>query len=119
MTKNLTCIICPQGCNIKVEYDNGEVKNISGNTCKRGYDYAISEVTNPVRTITSTVKTENGDIIPVKTSKPIPKELIFKCMEEINKTVAKLPIKIGDIVIKNILDTGVDVIVTRNVDIKP
>ena len=118
MTKNLTCIICPQGCNINVEMENGEVKNISGNTCKRGYDYAMSEVTNPVRTITSTVKTENGDMIPVKTSKPIPKELIFKCMEEINKVTASLPIRIGDVVIENILNTGADIVATRNVDIK-
>lgn len=118
MTKNLTCIICPQGCSINVEMENGEVKNITGNTCKRGYDYAYSEVTNPVRTITSTVKSKDGDMVPVKTSKPIPKELIFKCMEEINKAIVNQSIKIGDVVIENILDTGADVVATRNVDIK-
>ena len=116
MTKNLTCIICPQGCSINVEMENGEVKNITGNTCKRGYDYAYSEVTNPVRTITSTVKSKDGDMVPVKTSKPIPKELIFKCMEEINKAIVNQSIKIGDVVIENILDTGADVVATKNIE---
>ena len=99
MTRELTCIICPKGCNIKVEIEEGKVVNIEGNTCKRGYDYAMSEVTNPVRTITSTVKMENGKMLSVKTDKPIPKELIFKCMEEINKVIAKPPIKTGSNVV--------------------
>ena len=114
MEKELTCIICPQGCNIKVSIENGVVTKIDGNTCKRGYDYAFSEVTNPVRTITSTIKLENGGIIPVKTDKPIPKELIFKCMEETNKKVVKLPIKTGDILIENILETGSNIIATKS-----
>ena len=114
MEKQLTCIICPKGCSIKVEMNEGVITNIEGNTCKRGYDYAYSEVTNPVRTITSTIKLENGKMLPVKTDKPIPKELIFRCMEEINKTTAKLPVKIGDILIENILETGSNVVATKN-----
>ena len=116
MKRELTCIICPKGCNIKVEIEEGKVKSIEGNTCKRGYDYALSEVTNPVRTITSTMKLENGEMISVKTDKPIPKELIFKCMEEINKIVAKEPIKIGDVLIENILGTGSNVVATKNIE---
>ena len=85
MTKNLTCIICPRGCNMKVEIEDGNVLNVEGNTCSRGYDYAVTEVTNPVRTITSTIRLKDGSMIPVKTDKPIPKDLIFKCMEVINK----------------------------------
>ena len=112
MTKNLTCIICPKGCNINVEVENGKVTKIEGNTCQRGYDYAYSEVTNPVRTVTSTIKLENGNMISVKTDKPIPKELIFRCMEEINKTVIKEPVKIGDILIENILNTGSNIVST-------
>ena len=116
MTRMLTCIICPKGCNIKVEIENGEIKNIEGNTCKRGYDYAFSEITNPVRTITSTVKLEDGRMLSVKTNKPIPKELMFKCMEEINKFTAKAPVKIGDVLIKNILGTESDIVATKNID---
>ena len=115
MTRELTCIICPKGCNIKVEMENNEIKSIEGNTCKRGYDYAYSEVTNPVRTITSTVKMENGKMLSVKTDKPIPKELIFKCMEEINKVTAKAPVKIGDVLIENVLNTGSNVVAPQNI----
>ncbi len=116
MTRELTCIICPKGCNIKIEMENNEIKSIEGNTCKRGYDYAYSEVTNPVRTITSTVKMENGKMLSVKTDKPIPKELIFKCMEEINKVTAKSPVKIGDVLIENILKTGSNIVATQNIN---
>ena len=116
MKRELTCIICPKGCNIKVEIEEGKVKSIEGNTCKRGYDYALSEVTNPVRTITSTMKLENGKMVPVKTDKPIPKELIFKCMEEINKATLKLPVKIGDVLIENILNTGSNIVATNNME---
>ena len=116
MERNLTCIICPRGCNIKVEIENGEIKNVEGNTCPRGYDYAVSEVTNPVRTITSTIKLESGKMLPVKTNKPIPKKLMFKCMEEINKITAKEPIKIGDVLIENVLETGSNVVATKNIE---
>ena len=115
MTRNLTCIVCPQGCNIKVEIEDGKIINVEGNTCKRGYDYAISEVTNPVRTVTSTIKLENGEMISVKTDKPIPKELIFKCMEEINKKIIKPPIKVGQVLIENILGTGSNIVATKSV----
>ena len=113
MTRNLTCIICPQGCNLKVEIKEGKVTSVEGNTCKRGYDYAVSEVTNPVRTLTSTIKLENGDMLPARTDKPIPKDLIFKCMEEINKITVKTPVNIGQVLIKNILGTGSNIISTK------
>ena len=116
MKRELTCIICPKGCNIKVEIEEDKVTNIEGNTCKRGYDYAMSEITNPVRTITSTMRLENGKMVPVKTDKPISKELIFKCMEKINKVTIKPPVKIGDVLIENILNTGSNIIATNNVD---
>ena len=114
MTKELTCIICPQGCSIKVETQENNIVKIEGNTCKRGYEYAISEIKNPVRTLTTTIKLQNGKVIPVKTDKPIAKDMIFKFMEEINKQIIKQPVKIGDVLIKNILDTNVNIIATNN-----
>jgi len=114
MEKELICICCPKGCHLIVD---AEAKNVSGNGCLRGIEYGINEVTNPVRVITSTVKVENGEIavVPVKTNKPIPKGLNFKCMKEINKVKINAPVKIGDVVIENVLGTGVDIVVTRNV----
>ena len=116
MVRELTCIVCPKGCPLKVELENGEVVKIDGETCPRGKKYAIDECTHPMRTITSTVRAENGEIVPVKTSVTIPKELMFDCMKEINRATVKLPAHIGDVVIANLLGTGADVIVTANVD---
>lgn len=114
--RELTCIVCPKGCQIKVELENGEIKNITGNTCPRGKQYAIDECTHPMRTVTSTCRTSKGGVIPVKTNRTIPKELMFDCMKAINCATVLLPAKIGDVVIPNVLGTGADVVVTANCD---
>ena len=114
MKRELTCIVCPIGCQLSVTLEDGVVTEVSGNTCPRGKQYAIDECTNPVRTITTTARTSNGGVIPVKTDRPIPKNLMFDCMNVINGAVVTLPAKIGDIVIENILGTGANVVVTAN-----
>ena len=116
--KNLICIQCPMGCPLEVEMENGEVVKVSGNTCKRGEVYAKKEVTSPTRTVTSTVKVENGElpVVAVKTKLDIPKSLIFECMAEINKAKAVAPVKIGDVIIENVCGTGVPVVATSNVN---
>lgn len=115
MKKELICISCPIGC--KLTFDT-ETKKVSGNRCPRGETYGLHEITNPVRIITSTIRVENGKqpLVPVKTSCAIKKDLNFECMKIINKTVAKAPIKVGDIIIKNVLNSGADIIATKNID---
>lgn len=116
--RDLICVSCPIGCAISVELsDSGEVLSVTGNTCKRGESYAKAECTHPERMVTSTVKVEGGrlPVVPVKTSAPIPKELIFKCMQEINKVTLTAPVNIGDVIIKNVLGLGVDVLATNEV----
>ncbi len=110
----LICITCPRGCHLQVD----ENLNVTGNSCPRGAIYAKAELTHPVRMVTSTVKVEstNECRVPVKTKDPIPKELIFKVMDEINKVKIKAPVKIGDVVIKDVLGSGVDIIATKNID---
>jgi CxxC motif-containing protein len=112
--KEFTCIICPRGCRLSVD-DN---MNVTGNTCPRGKQYAISELTNPVRTITSSVRVNNREdlLVSVKTSGPIPKGKIFEVMEEINKLSVAAPTRIGDVVKANILGLGVDILITKNID---
>ena len=112
--KEFTCIICPRGCRLKVDDD----MNVTGNTCPRGKDYAISELTNPVRTITSSVRVNNREdlLVSVKTSGNIPKGKIFEVMEEINKLSVSAPTRIGDVVQKNILGLGVDIVITKDID---
>jgi CxxC motif-containing protein len=114
MKRELTCIVCPIGCQLSVTLENGIVTEVTGNTCPRGKQYAIDECTNPVRTITTTARTSNGGVIPVKTAQPIPKDLMFECMKAIDNAIVALPAHIGDVVIENLLNTGVDVVVTAN-----
>ena len=113
MDKKLTCIVCPIGCSLSIVLDdNKNVIDVKGNTCPRGKDYAINEYINPVRVVTSTIKLEDGRIIPVKTNRPIPKDKIFDCMEIINGYKASSPIKIGDVIISNVF--GADIVATKN-----
>ena len=91
----LTCISCPLGCPLKVETDSsGKVLKVTGNTCKRGEEYGKKEVTNPTRTVTSTVRLLGGTapVVSVRTQTDIPKEKIFQCMEEIRKAAAEAPV---------------------------
>lgn len=112
--RELTCIVCPKGCQIKVELENGEIKNITGNTCPRGKQYAVDECTHPMRTVTTTVRTDRDTVVPVKTSKPIPRELMTECMNVVRRTRLTLPARIGDVVIADVLNTGADLIVTAD-----
>ena len=116
MKRALTCIVCPMGCQLEVELENDKVVSVTGNTCKRGVTYAESECTDPRRVITTTVKTDGGRIIPVKTDKAIPKDLIFECMKEINglHPEDKITYSVGDVIKTNILDTGADIVVCAN-----
>ena len=116
MIKELTCICCPMGCSLSAQIENGEVVSVTGNTCIRGENYAKSEVTAPVRTVTTTVVSESGRPIPVKTKEPVAKEKIFETVEQIKKTKVSLPVKMGDVVISNVADTGIDIVATRSVE---
>lgn len=115
MIKELTCIQCPLGCALQVELDDsGSVLSVSGNACKRGELYGKKEVTNPTRTITSTVKIIGGayPVLPVRSKTDIPKDKLFDCLDEIKQAVITAPVKIGDIIIQNVAGTGVDIIAT-------
>jgi len=116
--RSLICIGCPMGCLLTVEQENGEIINVSGNTCPKGAEYAQKELTNPTRIVTTTVKVENGKIavVSVKTGRDIPKEKISSCVEALKNITVKAPIIIGDIIIKNVVGTGVDIIATKNVE---
>ena len=105
------------GCEINVKYDLNSIKEIHGNLCEKGREYVVEEIFNPKRVLTTTVKVRNGEIpmASVKTSKPIPKEIIFEVMKEISNIEVEAPVRIGKVVIQNILNTGADVVATKNV----
>ena len=114
MMKELICIICPRGCRLKVDND----LNVTGNLCPRGIIYAKTEMTNPTRVLTSTVKinSQNAVRLSVKTSQAVPKGKMFECMRELDKVIVEAPVHIGDVVLANICDTGVDVIATKDIE---
>lgn len=113
--KEMTCIVCPKGCTIHYEIKDGKAINITGNTCKRGYEYCISEVEHPMRTITSTVKINGSHYhrLPVITDKPIPKDKIFDLMNEIYQIEVNAPIQIGQ-VIKKLDSVDANLIASRS-----
>ena len=116
MTRNLTCIVCPKGCQITVELDESKrVLSVNGHTCKRGEEYANTECTAPRRTITTTVAVVGGGVVPVKTDKTVPKELMLDCMALINQVRVDRATPLGAVVIENILGTGANVITTKSV----
>ena len=116
--RNLICIGCPMGCPLVVTLDHGEVVSVEGNTCKRGTVYGKKEVTNPTRIVTSTVRVSGGSIpvVSVKTREDIPKEKIFDCVKALKGIEVPAPVHIGDVILKNVADTGVDIVATKNVE---
>ena len=112
----LVCINCPRGCNLNVENINGEIK-VTGNFCPRGEKYAISELTNPLRTLTTTVaiKSENYERLPVISSSPLPKDKVMKAIKALKNVEVKAPIKMGDVIVSNIIELGVDIIASKSI----
>ena len=115
--KELICIGCPLGCNLTVEMDGGQVVSVNGNTCKRGDDYARKELTDPRRIVTSTVPVAGGNlpVVSVKTASDIPKEKIRECLCALKGVTLTAPVQIGDVIVENVADTGVDVIATKSI----
>lgn len=111
MSKEFICIICPRGCHVHVD----EQMNITGNKCKRGIDYVMSELNEPKRVLTTTVKTIFADQprISVKTNQPIPKDKIYEVMDLLSNITIDQPMSIGEILVENILNTGSNIILTK------
>lgn len=115
--RELICIGCPLGCRITVSMENGEVVDVTGNTCKRGEAYAVKEVTAPARTVTSTVIVKGGTLrmVSVKTQTDIPKEKIQDCMAALKGVCVEAPVHIGQVIVENVAGTGVNVVATKNI----
>lgn len=121
MLKEMICVACPIGCGMSIELDDeGAVLTVTGNQCKRGEAYAVTECTAPTRTLTTTAKVKNGNspLVPVRSAKPLPKALLLDCMGVINAIRVDAPVKIGDVVLENILDTGVNIIATNSCSLR-
>ena len=113
----ITCIICPIGCKILVRTDGTDFELLDGNKCKRGVEYARSEALDPRRMLTTSVLVTNGEwpLVSVKSSKTVPKDKLFSVLKEIKKTDVKAPIKSGQILIKNVANTGINIVSTKKI----
>ena len=110
----LICIGCPKGCHLKVD-ENDDYK-VYGNSCPTGAKYGREELLNPTRTLTSTVRIENGlhRQLPVKSDRPLPKKLLVEAVKSLKDVKVSLPVKVGDVIVENILGTGCNIIATRD-----
>lgn len=116
--REFTCIGCPMGCALQVEIENGCIISVTGNTCKRGEEYAKKECTNPTRIVTSSVKVEGGNLnmVSVKTERDIPKEKIFDVLKQLKGIAVEAPVHTGDIILKDAAGTGVNIIATKEIN---
>ena len=115
--RRLTCIICPKGCSLRVRLEAGRVTLVEGNHCKRGAQYAEKEVTNPTRTVTTTIPIRGGceKILSVKTRTDIPKAKVQACVQALKNVTAEAPVQIGDVILSDVAETGVDIIATKEI----
>jgi CxxC motif-containing protein len=115
---NVTCIVCPTGCKIRVLKEDDRVLEVSGNSCKRGEAYASQEAIAPKRTLTTSVRVLQGDfhLVSVKSAVPVPKSCLLDVMRSARLIVATAPIRVGDVVATNVLGLGIDLVATRAVD---
>jgi CxxC motif-containing protein len=115
MKKGILCIQCPLGCHMTAEKnENGKI-TVTGNTCANGEAYAISEMTDPKRTLTTIVYVEGGmGPVSVRSAQPVEKDRIFECLAFLRTFTAPKGTKMGDVLVRDILHTGVDIIATRD-----
>lgn len=115
----MVCIVCPMGCRLKSEFNGDGSVRVTGNTCARGEKYAAEELTNPVRTVTTSVPVSGGHtaLLSVKTKNPVPKASIPGVLRELKGVRVAAPVKVGDVVLPDAAGTGVDVVATRSVRI--
>jgi CxxC motif-containing protein len=115
--KEVTCIICPIGCKLVVNTTGTLLDVLTGNKCKKGIEYVRNEVFDPRRMLTSSILIDGGEwpLVSVKSTAPVPKDKIFTVLEELHKITIKAPIKSKQIILKNVANTGIDIITTKTV----
>ena len=117
--RSTTCILCPEGCQIVVKLVDRTIITIKGNACPRGEEYVRQEIEQPRRTVISVIGCIHGDVptVSVKTRDPIPKEAILGVMDALRAVRVTAPVAVGDVIVPNVCDLGVDVVATRSVGI--
>lgn len=117
MESEITCIICPIGCEMTIHHKEGIITKIEDHQCKKGIGYAKEELFDPKRTLTTSMIVKDGDLplVSVKSDRPIPKDKIFDVMDTISEIDVQAPVKIGDVLVDNITGLNANIIATKNV----
>ena len=121
MKGQFTCVVCPTGCVVNAEWNETELLKTDHAQCKLSWDYVRGEIFDPRRTVTSTVRVDDGDLplVSVKTDPPVPKRTVFEVMQHLSHVVVKAPVSIGDIVVTNVLGTGSNIVATKKIQRRP
>jgi CxxC motif-containing protein len=116
-SKEITCILCPMGCRASVVFESGKIPRVENVECPRGKDYVRSELKTPRRDFFTTIQVKGGNLplCSVRTTQPVPKDQIQECSLALGRIVIEAPIVSGQIIVRNILGLGMDVIATRDV----
>ncbi len=114
--KHFTCVICPLGCEIDVELQNGDVVSINGSKCQKGKEFVLQELEEAMRILTTTVPIQGAKwaMLPVRTDKPIPKRLLPKVIEQLADIELQAPVKMYDVIVKDVAGTDANIVATRN-----
>jgi CxxC motif-containing protein len=117
-THDFVCINCPLSCSLELTEEDGRVLEITGHDCKVGERYAEEEFKDPRRVVTTTVRVRNGvlPLLPVRTAAAIPKRLVEDAVGALADVVLEAPVKSGQVVHPNMMDTGIDVIASRDIE---
>ena len=116
--RHFTCVTCPVSCEIDVELQDGRVVSMEGNKCQKGEEFVLQELEEPMRVLTTTVRLKGAGwaMLPVRSDAPIPRRLLFRAIEELAGVELQAPVKIYDVVIKNVAGTGANIVATRNME---
>ncbi len=116
---SVICVRCPRSCLIRILVEEGSMKSAEGYGCHLGLEYAMEEAANPKRTVCSTVRVVGGRYprLPVRTSEPVPKSKIREVVDTLRGVAVKAPVRRGEVIVRNVAGTGVDVI--AEMDVKP
>ncbi|HQE91733.1 MAG TPA: DUF1667 domain-containing protein [Anaerolineae bacterium] len=115
ITEKMICITCPMGCSIEVTHEGQTLLNVEGNNCPRGAEYVRRELTDPRRMAATTVRVKGGihPLVPVYTAQPFPKPRLFELLEVLRRVELEAPVALGQVVLANALDTGIDILASR------
>lgn len=118
MQSEVICVRCPKGCKVKVVFEGGSLTGVEGYGCLLGREYAVQEVVNPQRIVSTTVRVLKAAYqrLPVRTSRPVPKDKVREVVKALAGVTVEAPVKRGEVIVKNVAGTSVDVIAERDLE---